>query len=97
MKKPLCLETHIKVKLPGNFMIEVNFGVKENIGALIKTLDELLITPDYFLFIPPFIKNKITKQNMLDSFADFELVPDGTLNLLFLNEELNKQGAQILK
>lgn len=77
--------------------MEANFGVNENLGELFKLLDGILVESEYFLFIPPFVNKKLSKENKFDSFKQFGLVPDGTLSLLFMNEEFNKKGFQCLK
>lgn len=63
MKKPLYLETNLKIRLPNNHFIEVNFSVKETIKSLFQILDQILLNTNYYLFIPPFVNKKIKRED----------------------------------
>lgn len=89
MKKPVNLETHVKIKFPNKFVFECNFGVIEDITSLFKILDTYLTDRNYYLFIPPFNNKRFTKKTT-GSFQFLDLTPDVTLNLLFENDSLNK-------
>lgn len=97
MKKPLHLETQIKIKLPNNYFIEINFGVREKLKVLFDLLSQILLHDQYYFFIPPFVNKKIDIRNGSETFEQLNMVPDATLNLLFYNEELNKQDAVLLR
>ena len=97
MKSPLVLETQIKIKLPNRFVIETNFGIHEKIKNMFELLDYYLLEHDYFLNYSGFQKKKIQRQDGQKTFKQMDLTPDGSLNLFFDNDQLNRVNAILLK
>jgi hypothetical protein len=96
-KKEVYLETFLRIKLPNRYTIEVNFHVNQKLGDLFELLDKYLIyKKDYFLFISPFVKNKFDFSHSEKKFTELNFVPDANLNLLYSNEELNKENADLI-
>lgn len=96
-KKNLNLETIIKIKLPNRFIIEANFHVNDKLESVFAVLKENLIKKEgYFLFVAPFVKNKLEFKDSKKTLSELSLVPNANLNLLFREEGLNKEKSTFL-
>lgn len=96
-KKNLNLETIIRIKLPNRYIIEANFHVNDKLESIFNLLNENLIKKEgYFLFVAPFVKNKLDFKDSQKSLSVLSLVPDANLNLLYKEQGLNKEKSTFL-
>lgn len=101
LKKPLYLDSTIKIKLPNGYVIESNFSSNQRLSDVFGLLDQYLLYPDgYYLYIPPNTKQKYQKQDVTTNdkrLIDLGMVPDAVLTLMYHEPEFNKSSKLLLK
>ena len=96
----LSLKTHLRIKLPNKFIVDIILASRESIQTVFNILFTLLkFKETAVLFNPPLIKNGLTSGSNIASqknLYDMDWSPNSILVFKYNNEDLNKNEELLL-
>lgn len=92
LKKPLFIESRVRVRFPNNTILEAKFSPKEPVKNVVDLVKKYLVDPtwDFYLYQTPPVQ-KITQYVWNKSLEDSEMVPN---TLLYFGTNQPLEGVQ---